>query len=173
MSRVYVSLGSNVDRETNIQKSIMAMRRKFGELKLSPVYSSAAVGFDGDDFLNLVVGMEPALTLQQVVARLRSIEDELGRDRNQPRYSPRPIDLDILLFDNLILDEDGIQIPRHEILRNAFVLKPLQDLAPQLRHPQCGKCFTELWRDMAPNAPKLDVVKLPQLSSMEVNACTS
>ncbi|MCP3690364.1 MAG: 2-amino-4-hydroxy-6-hydroxymethyldihydropteridine diphosphokinase, partial [Gammaproteobacteria bacterium] len=81
MSQVYVGLGSNVDREANIQKAVMVMRREFGELTLSPVYSSAAVGFDGDDFLNMVVGMEPALTVQQVVARLRSIEDGLGRDR--------------------------------------------------------------------------------------------
>ncbi|MCP3687277.1 MAG: hypothetical protein GY784_02580, partial [Gammaproteobacteria bacterium] len=75
--------------------------------------------------------------------------------------------------DDLIIDEDSIQIPRHEILRNAFVLKPLHDLVPDLHHPQCGKCFAELWRDMAADAPKLDVVKLPQLSSMEANACTS
>ncbi len=173
MSQIYVSLGSNVDREANIQKSVMAMRKEFGVLKLSPVYSSAAVGFDGDDFLNLVVGIESALTVQQVVAKLRGIEDDLGRDRSQPRYSPRPVDLDILLFDDLIIDEDGIQIPRHEILRNAFVLKPLQDLVPGLRHPQCGKCFTELWRDMAPDAPRLDTVELPQLSSIDANACTS
>ncbi len=173
MSQVYVGLGSNVDREANIQKAIRVMRVEFGELRLSPVYSSVAVGFDGDDFLNLVVGIETELTVQAVMAKFRSIEDDLGRDRSKPRYSPRPIDLDMLIFDDLILDEDGIQIPRREILRNAFVLKPLQDLIPDLCHPQCGKCFAELWRDMAPDAPRLDVVELSQLSSIDANACTS
>ncbi len=173
MSQVYVGLGSNVDREVNIGKAVGAMYVEFGELMLSPVYNSAAVGFDGNDFLNLVVGIETELTVQGVVAKFRDIEDDLGRDRSQPRYSPRPIDLDILMFDDLILDEDGIQIPRREILRNAFVLKPLQDLIPDLRHPLCGICFAELWRDMAPDAPRLDVVELPQLSSIDAKACTS
>ncbi|MCP4494903.1 MAG: 2-amino-4-hydroxy-6-hydroxymethyldihydropteridine diphosphokinase [Gammaproteobacteria bacterium] len=173
MSKVYVSLGSNMDRLANIEKSVMALREVFGELKLSPVYSSAAVGFDGDDFLNLVVGLESALTVQQVVAKLRGIEDGLGRDRSQPRYSSRPIDLDILMFDDLILDEDGIQIPRNEITRRAFVLKPLQDLIPDQRHPQCGRRFVELWQDMVPDVPRLDVVELPQLCNIDANVCTS
>ena len=160
MSDVYVSLGSNVDRQNNIIKAVHAMRAAFGELRLSPVYSSAAVGFDGDDFLNLVVGFETLTPVQRIVARFRQIEDELGRDRSQSRYSPRPIDLDILIYDNLILDELGIQIPRSEILRSSFVLKPLQDLIPDCLHPESGTSFGKLWQSMAPGDPQLELIEL-------------
>ena len=160
MSHVYVSLGSNVDRRNNIIKAVLAMRPIFGEIQISPVYSSAAVGFEGDDFLNLVVGFETDKPVQQIVASFRQIEDDLGRDRSQPRYSPRPIDLDILIYDDLILDESGIQIPRREILKSSFVLKPLQDLIPDSLHPESGTSFGELWQSMAPGDPPLERVEL-------------
>jgi len=160
MSHVYVSLGSNVDRQKNIIRAVRAMRSVFGELRLSPVYNSAAVGFEGDEFLNLVVGFETDKPVQQIVAGFRQIEDDLGRDRSQPRYSPRPIDLDILIYDNLILDESGIQIPRREILKSSFVLKPLQDLIPDYLHPECGASFSDLWQSMAPGDPQLEQVEL-------------
>lgn len=160
MSEVYVSIGSNVDREANIQKAVRALRQAFGILSLSPVYESASVGFDGDDFLNLVAGIETDLPVEQIVAGFRQIEGDLGRDRSQPRYSPRAIDLDILIYDNLIMDRSGIQIPRREILKNAYVLKPLQDLIPNYRHPLDGQSCSELWLAMAPTAPRLDVFEL-------------
>ncbi|MDH5355827.1 MAG: 2-amino-4-hydroxy-6-hydroxymethyldihydropteridine diphosphokinase [Gammaproteobacteria bacterium] len=160
MSEVYVSIGSNVDREANIKKAVRALRKIFGSLSLSPVYESASVGFVGDEFLNLVAGIETDRPVEQIVASFRQIEDDLGRDRSQPRYSPRAIDLDILIYDNLIMDESGIQIPRREILKNAFVLKPLQDLIPDYRHPLDGQSCRELWLAMAPTAPRLDVFEL-------------
>ncbi len=159
-TRVYIGLGSNVDRENNILLAIREMRKVFGELELSPVYESAAVGFDGSDFLNLVAGTNTENEVGEVVKALREIEDSLGRDRSQPRFSPRPIDLDILIYDELELDEPGIQIPRHEILQNAFVLKPLQDIAPDTMHPTAGKSYRELWRVMEPDAPRLEVYAL-------------
>jgi len=154
MSEVYTSLGSNVDREKNIP------RAAFGPLRLSPVYQSAAVGFDGEDFLNLVVGFDTDRTVGEVVAELHRIEDELGRDRNQSRYSPRPIDIDILIYGGLIMDESGIRVPREEILESAYVLKPLRDLIPGHRHPLEGRSYQDLWKEMSPNAPRLDVVEL-------------
>jgi 2-amino-4-hydroxy-6-hydroxymethyldihydropteridine diphosphokinase len=160
MARVYVSLGSNVDRETRIRQAVDALRQTFGELQLSPVYDSAAVGFNGSNFLNLVAGLDSSLDVDAVVAAFREIEDRLGRDRSLPKFASRPIDLDILLFDDLILDAPGIRIPRPEILFNAFVLKPLQDIAPERRHPQTGASYAELWREMAPTAPQLDLFAL-------------
>jgi len=157
---VYVSLGSNVEPEINIQKAVQAMRAAFGELRLSPVYRSAAVGFEGDDFLNLVAGFETSDSLHAVVASSRLIEDELGRDRSQPKFSPRPIDLDILLFADQVIDEPGIQIPRRDIVKQAFVLKPLQDLAGDDLHPQTGQSYAELWLEMLAQAPRLDLVEL-------------
>lgn len=157
---VYINLGSNVDPQVNIQKAVASMREVFGELLFSPVYQSAAVGFEGDDFLNLVAAFETEKPVETIVAEMRQIEDDLGRDRNQPRLSARAIDLDILLYDYLVLDKPGINIPRKEILRSAHVLKPLQDLIADKLHPVTGQSYGQLWRDMAGQAPRLDVVEL-------------
>lgn len=155
MARIYVSLGSNVDRELRIREAVDALRETFGEIELSPVYDTVAVGFEGDNFLNLVACFETPLAVENVAAAFHDIEDRLGRDRSGPRFGSRAIDLDILLYDDLILNVPGIRVPRPEILVNAFVLKPLQDIAPELIHPQTGQSFAELWRQMAPNAPHL------------------
>ena len=146
-ARVYVSLGSNVDRETKIRLAVTALRDQFGEVELSPVYDSEAVGFEGSNFLNLVAGVDTGLEVESVVGVFRAIEEQLGRDRSLPKFASRPIDLDILTYDDLIVDVPGIRIPRPEILENAFVLKPLQDIAAHDLHPESG----------APKAPRLDI----------------
>jgi len=156
-ARVYVSLGSNVDREAKIRLAVAALREQFDDVELSPVYDSEAVGFDGSNFLNLVAGLNTSLEVGAVVGIFRDIEDQLGRDRSLPKFASRPIDLDILSFDDLILDVPGIRIPRAEILYNAFVLKPLQDIAGDRLHPELGETYTALWQRMAPNAPRLDI----------------
>lgn len=157
---VYISIGSNVDPQENICIAIRAMREVFGDLRLSPVYQSAAVGFEGDDFLNLVAGFDTGKTVTQVFDEAREIEDSQGRDRTQPRFSARSIDLDILLYDSEVIDLPGLSIPRHEILQSAHVLKPLQDLIPDTRHPVNGETYADLWHKLAVNAPRLDVVDI-------------
>jgi len=159
-ARVYVGLGSNVDRETRLRQAVAELRERFGELELSPVYNSAAVGFDGYDFLNLVAGFDTELEVERVAASFREIENQLGRSRSLPKYASRSIDLDILAYDDLILDSPGIRIPRPEILENAFVLRPLQDLAPNSVHPEINETYAVLWQRMAPSAPRLDVFPL-------------
>jgi 2-amino-4-hydroxy-6-hydroxymethyldihydropteridine diphosphokinase len=160
MARVYVSLGSNLQREQRIRQAIAELRLHFDEIELSPVYDSAAVGFDGSNFLNLVAGFDSELGVEAVLRTFHDIEDRLGRDRSLPKFASRPIDLDLLLYDDVILDVPGIRIPRPEILANAFVLKPLQDLAPTLRHPETGETYAELWCAMAPDAPRLELFAL-------------
>jgi len=160
MATVYVGIGSNQDREIRVRQAVDALRQRFGEVQLSPVYDSAAVGFDGSNFLNLVVVFETSLQVEAVAATFRAIEDELGRDRSQPKFASRPIDLDILLYDDLQLDVPGIRIPRPEILVNAFVLKPLQDIAPRQLHPETGQSYASHWQAMAPSAPQLGVIPL-------------
>lgn len=154
---VYVGIGSNQQREARIRAAIAALRENFGEILLSPVYNTAAVGFDGSDFLNLVAAFETELGAQSVVDVFRRIEDDLGRDRSLPKFASRPIDLDILLYSSLIIDVPGIRIPREEILEQAFVLKPLQDIAPDRLHPEIGDTFAALWQRMAADAPRLEV----------------
>ena len=157
---VYVGLGSNVDCEKNILLGIREMRRVFGGLELSQVYESEAVGFDGGDFLNLVVSFKTMKPVRDVVLALRIIEDRQGRDRSLPRFSHRSIDLDILSYDDLQIDEPGLQIPRKEILENAFVLRPLQDIAAGTLHPVLRQSYAELWAGMEPGAIATRVFKL-------------
>jgi 2-amino-4-hydroxy-6-hydroxymethyldihydropteridine diphosphokinase len=159
-ARVYVGLGSNVDRESRLLQAVIALREQFGELCLSPVYDSAAVGFEGFDFLNLVAGFDTGLEVEQVAAIFREIENKLGRDRSLPKFASRSIDLDILTYGDLVVDLPGLRIPRPEILENAFVLKPLQDLAPHTPHPETGETYAELWQRMAPGAPRLELFPL-------------
>ena len=159
-ARVYVSLGSNLDREAKIRQAVAMLREHFGRIELSPVYDSVAVGFDGSNFLNLVAGFDTDFGVEDVALIFRDIEDRLGRDRTLPKFASRPIDLDILVYDELVLDIPGIRIPRPEILQNAFVLKPLQDIAPDSLHPEKGESYALLWQHMAVSAPRLVPVTL-------------
>jgi 2-amino-4-hydroxy-6-hydroxymethyldihydropteridine diphosphokinase len=145
MARVYVSIGSNIGREQNIRSGVADLRACFGELVLSSVYESEAVGFDGDSFYNLVAAFDTALSPQQVADALHAIEERHGRLRNGPRFSSRTLDIDLLLYDNLVLQEGKLDIPRDEITRNAFVLWPLAEIAAQLHHPQLGVSYGALW----------------------------
>jgi len=155
MAKIYISIGSNIDAEKNIRLAIHALQDHFGKLILSSVYESEAVGFEGDNFLNLVVGLNTEEDVYTVAATLRKIEDENGRDRSGPRFSSRIVDLDLLLYDNLIIKEDNLEIPRDEITKNAFVLLPLDEIAPQLIHPVSGKTMCDHWISFNKESQKL------------------
>ena len=149
MPEVFVGVGSNVDRETNIRSGLAALGLAFGELQLSPVYCSAAVGFAGEDFLNLVIRFNTELSVAELGLRLRAIETAHGRGTSMPKFSSRTLDLDILLYGDASGEIDGVTLPREEVVYNAFVLRPLAELAPQSRHPRLGKTFAELWAELA------------------------
>lgn len=144
MARVFLSIGSNIDRERNIRSGVAALRERFGAVQLSSVYESEAVGFKGDPFYNLVASFETDATPDEVVASLRAIEDRYGRVRSGPRFSSRTLDIDLLLYGNAVFS-DPVVIPRAEITRNAFVLLPLAELAPDEVHPQTGQTYRVLW----------------------------
>ncbi len=145
MAKIYISLGSNIEREQNTRAGIKALRERFGELELSSVYESEAVGFEGDAFYNMVIACEVSEEVHSANRALAEIEDAHGRDRSGPRFSSRTLDLDLLLYDDLVLDEKGLKLPREEILKNAFVLWPLAEIAPGLVHPVVKKTYAELW----------------------------
>ncbi len=147
MARVYVSVGSNIERERYVRSGVTALRERFGVLVLSRVYESEAVGFIGDHFFNLVVGFDSEEPVREVADALREIERRHGRDRRVPRFSSRTLDLDLLLYGDAIIEEAGIKLPREEITRYAFVLGPLAELASALRHPITGRSYAELWRE--------------------------
>jgi len=144
-SRVWLSLGSNIDAEQHIRSAIYALRGFYSDLIISPVYESESVGFDGDNFLNLVVGLETNENIDELNQVLKSIEDNNGRSREGEKFSSRTLDIDLLTFGDEDLTERGVNIPRHEILVYAFVLKPLADVAPDELHPHIGISYQKLW----------------------------
>lgn len=145
MAKAYLSLGSNLDPETHLRSGIAALRARFGELVLSPVYRTRAVGFDGGDFLNAAAVIETDLDPHALNAWLHALEDAHGRDRGGPRFGDRTLDIDIVLFDALVLEGGGnLRLPRPE-LKHAFVLKPLADIAPDVVVPTTGRTVAELW----------------------------
>jgi 2-amino-4-hydroxy-6-hydroxymethyldihydropteridine diphosphokinase len=147
MPRVYLGVGSNIERERYVTAGLDALQALFGELALSPVYDSAAIGFDGQPFLNLVVAVETDLGVGELQRRLRRIEREHGRLPDASRFSARQLDIDILTYGDATGLIEGVELPRGEILENAFVLCPLADLAPEEVHPSVGRCYRDLWRD--------------------------
>ncbi|MDH5437155.1 MAG: 2-amino-4-hydroxy-6-hydroxymethyldihydropteridine diphosphokinase [Gammaproteobacteria bacterium] len=155
MGKVFVSIGSNIDREKNIRAGIGALKKTFGELTLSPVYETEAVGFDGDPFYNLVAAFETELDPYQVNDTLHQIEEANGRDRSDPKFSSRTLDIDLLLYDDLIIHADKLQIPRDEIEKYAFVLKPLVDIAENEIHPLSGASYKEIWNNSSIKNQKL------------------
>ena len=156
MARVYISLGSNIDAPRHLRAGVNALRERFGELALSSVYESEAVGFAGDNFLNLVAGFETDLSIAEVADLLHRIEDANGRVRSGPRFSARTLDLDLLLYDDVVQGPDpGPELPRDEILKNAFVLWPLAEIAPALRHPVAARSMAELWADFDKQAQRI------------------
>ncbi|WP_049721143.1 2-amino-4-hydroxy-6-hydroxymethyldihydropteridine diphosphokinase [Gilvimarinus polysaccharolyticus] len=145
MKPVYLSLGSNIERYRHITAALEALADEFGGLDVSTVYESESVGFEGSHFLNLVVGVYSGLNITELSARLKQIEDDNDRNRDGPKFSPRTLDIDILLYGDFVGTTAGIELPRDEINKNAFVLQPLAELAPELKHPQLGKTYAELW----------------------------
>jgi len=152
---VYVGIGSNIDQEKYIRLAVKYLRDSFGEycqLLLSPVYKTQAVGFDGDDFFNLAASFLTDLTPFEVEKKLKEIEHKNGRRRDQEKFSARTLDIDLLLYDQEIIDSNGIRIPRDEIEKYAFVLSPLADLAPELLHPETKITVAEMWKKMSISA---------------------
>lgn len=164
LRQIYLGVGSNINRKRNIENSIRALRRHFTKLSLSPVYETAAVGFDGGDFYNLVVGFESKVELEVLAQILKTIEDDNGRVRGNKKFSDRSLDIDILLYGEDILYNKKLDIPRKEIEIYPFVLKPLADLAPELTHPLLGKTMTQLWADF----DKTEIVLKPIGKALEI-----
>lgn len=145
MSTVYLGLGSNQDAERNLRAGVEALERQFGQVDLSPFYRSPAIGFSGEDFLNCAARIRTDWSPARLKRWLTELENLHGRDRAQPKFSDRTLDIDILLHDDRIGDFEGLELPRAEILKYAHVLKPMADLAPRLRHPVSGTTFADHW----------------------------
>lgn len=146
MPEVYIAAGSNVEPERHMQQAVAELAREFPGARFSSWYRNRAAGFDGDDFINLVAGFGTALPVHALLERLHAIEGRCGRARDAPRWAPRSMDLDVLLYGDLVCEEPGLKLPRPDLLKRAYMLGPLAELAPQLMHPTAGLSVAELWR---------------------------
>ena len=145
MARIYLGLGSNIDAEDNLRMGIRELERCYGELSVSAVYRSQAVGFEGPDFLNLVVGCSTGTSPRGVHEQIERIHRMAGRQRGEEKFASRPLDIDLLLYDDLVIDEAPLRLPRSDVLEYSFVLRPLAEIAPELVHPVTGKTMAEHW----------------------------
>lgn len=146
MAKAYLSLGSNVEPEKHLAAAVRALRETFGEIVLSDWVRTRAVGFDGPDFVNGAAIIETDWDVYALDEWLHDLEAANGRRRDVPRFSDRTLDIDIIFFDDLIIDGPGnLRIPRPE-LQHAFVLEPLARIAPDFVNPETGVSLAEAWR---------------------------
>lgn len=145
MIDVYVAAGSNIEPEKYLARALRALAAAYGPLTLSPAYRNRAVGFDGADFINLVVGFRTEDEVTDVRQQLQRVEAACDRPPDAPKWAPRTMDLDILLFGDLVSNEPGLKIPRPDLIKRPYMLKPMADIAPDVRHPTLGKTMRELW----------------------------
>jgi len=143
MHQVFVSIGSNIDPKENI-KIAKGYLDKLFDCIFSRSYETKAQGFEGNKFINCVVGFETSLLLSELQKHLKKIELKMGRTEDQKGLSNRVIDLDIILYGDKILEDDNFDIPSKDIENYLFVLEPLAEIAGELLHPVSKIPFSEL-----------------------------
>ncbi|MEQ9486877.1 2-amino-4-hydroxy-6-hydroxymethyldihydropteridine diphosphokinase [Coleofasciculus sp. F4-SAH-05] len=160
MAQIYVSIGTNIERNKHLEMAISELYHHFGALQVSPVYQSEAVGFEGDDFYNMVVGFHSDWTIPDLITLFKSLEVKAGRDHSAPKFSARTLDIDLLSYGDMVC-QSPIVLPREEILHDAFVLLPLFDVAGDWIHPRQKKSVAELWQAFEQSSHQLERIADP------------
>jgi len=154
MSIVFVGIGSNIAPEKHVREGMEDLLKLFPDCVFSELYESKAVGFEGDNFINLVARFSTDLSIAEVSKSLGRIEDASGRTRLGPKFSARTLDIDLLLYDDVVCSSP-VELPRDEITKNAFVLLPLSELAADLKHPVLKQSYAKLWQQYPKNKQSL------------------
>ena len=160
MATVFLGLGSNESPQANLRLAIRELQERYGELAISATYRSTAVGFDGADFLNLVVQLQSGDSPLVICDDIERIHDLAGRVRGSDKWKSRSLDIDLLLYDDLVLDERPVRVPRDDILRYSFVLRPLAELAPDQVHPVTGRTMLGHWQEFDASSHPLEEVSI-------------
>lgn len=150
---LYLGLGSNLNRRANIRAAMSELEALFGQVECSRIYKNEAAGMKARCFFNLVIRVQCSCSLSVVIDVMRKIEDKMGRDRTRPGQVP--IDIDVLLYGRWVGQFRSLELPRHDILTRAYVLKPLAQLAPRLCHPVIGRGYSDLWEQFQAAHPQL------------------
>jgi len=160
MAEVFLSLGSNVEKERHIPEALAELEALFGPLTVSSIYESEAVGFAGDPFYNLAVRFRSDLPAWEIARMLREVEVAHGRTAESRKFEPRTLDIDLVLYGSQVVAEDGLRLPREEVAKFAFMLEPLAEIAPGFKHPVLGLDFAELWEGFDKSQPRQRRVEL-------------
>jgi 2-amino-4-hydroxy-6-hydroxymethyldihydropteridine diphosphokinase len=158
--RVFVAAGSNVEPERNLERACADIAHTWPDALFSRAYRNVAVGFEGPDFINLVTGFSTALPLQSVIARLRAIETQCGRPRYAPKWASRTMDLDVLVFGDLVEKTTDYTLPRPDLLKRPYMLGPLAEIAPHVVHPTEHRTISELWKQFDRDGHAMTAVPL-------------
>jgi len=161
VTQVLVAAGSNIEPEANLRRALDTLACHYPRMQCSRAYRNAAVGFAGEDFVNLVIKFDTDDDdVRSVLAQLHEAEAACGRARAAPKWAPRSMDLDVLLFGDRVCDEPGLVLPRPDLVRRAYMLGPAAELAPATVHPTLGRTLAQLWRDFARDAHPMRVVDI-------------
>ena len=144
-TEVFLSLGSNIDPEKNLKYACRELKKAFGNIQISSVYRNKPIGFEGNDFLNMVVKVKSTFNPNEMLDFIRGLEAATGRDIGIGAFDSRTLDIDMLLFGSLVRPEKPFKIPRNDIELYSFVLCPLAEIEPDGIHPITGKTFKDLW----------------------------
>jgi 2-amino-4-hydroxy-6-hydroxymethyldihydropteridine diphosphokinase len=160
MPRVYVAIGSNVQSEHWVPVAARELRRRFPGVRFSACYRNPAYGFAGADFVNAVAGFDTVHTVDSVLAACHEVEFLCGRRRDDPKWAPRVMDVDLLLYGDTVAETKAFRLPRPDLLRRYFMLGPLAEIAPELRHPSTGRTIAEHWQELAREPHTLEMIPL-------------
>lgn len=160
MSVIYISVGSNINKEENIPSALKELSMLFTNVTISSLYECAAVGFNGPEFYNLVLKADTHLSVDEVVNLCKAMEVSHGRPEHAQKNTPRTLDLDLVLYDDLVI-ETPAHLPRPEILTSAFVLWPLSEVAPAALHPVIQQPFAKLWQQFDQQSQPIRKLPLP------------
>lgn len=160
MPDVYVAVGSNIEPQLNLRSALSALKRRVGDIRVSKAYRNKAVGFDGPEFINLAIGFETELTLTEVLSVLQAVEGLCGRARKAPKLEPRTLDLDLLLYGDMVCATHAITLPRPDLIKRSYMLGPLAELAPDLVHPTLKQSMADLWKGFDQAAHPMQVVDI-------------
>ena len=160
MADAYVAAGSNVRPRESLRQALDLLAREFPGLRASRAFSNPAVGFTGDDFINLVVAFPADIPTKALLDRLKVVERACGREPGAPKWGPRTLDLDLLLHGERVGRVAGKNLPHPDVSTRAWVLGPLAELAPELIHPVAGERIDSLWRRFDQRGHRLTPVSL-------------
>jgi 2-amino-4-hydroxy-6-hydroxymethyldihydropteridine diphosphokinase len=160
VTTVLVAAGSNVEPAANLRRALGALAARYPALRSSAAYRNRAVGFEGEDFVNLVLAIDTEDDVHAVIDHLHEAEALCGRERLAPKWAPRSMDLDILLYGDHVCDAPGLVLPRPDLVRRAYMLGPAAEVAPGMRHPTLGATLAELWSRFPREAHPLERVDI-------------